>query len=82
MGGEFFSHFQDLLDTQFLLIDRDNWGVVQLAGRLVVTQEIVGSSPAAPASLAGIAQMVEHHVANVNVTGSNPVSRSIFYLTV
>ncbi len=26
---------------------------------------------------AGIAQMVEHHVANVVVAGSSPVSRSI-----
>ena len=25
---------------------------------------------------AGIAQLVEHHVANVNVAGSSPVSRS------
>ncbi|GEM_PF-3000923 len=28
---------------------------------------------------AGIAQLVEHHVANVAVAGSSPVSRSIFY---
>ncbi len=27
---------------------------------------------------AGIAQLVEHHVANVNVAGSSPVSRSFF----
>jgi hypothetical protein len=27
-------------------------------------------------SYAGIAQLVEHHVANVNVAGSSPVSRS------
>ena len=27
---------------------------------------------------AAVAQLVEHHVANVNVTGSNPVSRSKF----
>ena len=26
--------------------------------------------------IAAVAQLVEHHVANVNVTGSNPVSRS------
>ena len=26
---------------------------------------------------AGVAQLVEHHVANVEVAGSNPVSRSI-----
>ena len=26
---------------------------------------------------AGVAQLVEHHVANVEVTGSSPVSRSI-----
>ena len=28
-------------------------------------------------SIAGVAQMVERHVANVNVAGSNPVTRSI-----
>ena len=27
--------------------------------------------------IAGIAQLVEHHVANVDVAGSNPVSRSM-----
>ena len=26
---------------------------------------------------AGVAQLVEHHVANVNVVGSNPITRSI-----
>ncbi len=31
-------------------------------------------------SKAGIAQLVEHHVANVNVAGSSPVSRSFFIL--
>ena len=34
-------------------------------------------SPWAPYN-AAVAQLVEHHVANVNVTGSNPVSRSKF----
>jgi hypothetical protein len=27
---------------------------------------------------AGVAQLVEHHVANVVVVGSNPITRSIF----
>ena len=27
---------------------------------------------------ASVAQLVEHHVANVNVEGSNPFARSIF----
>ncbi len=30
------------------------------------------------ANTAGVAQLVEHHVANVDVAGSNPVSRSFF----
>ena len=29
---------------------------------------------------ASVAQLVEHHVANVIVAGSNPVSRSILYM--
>ena len=29
--------------------------------------------------LAGVAQLVEHHVANVIVDGSNPFTRSIFF---
>ena len=38
-----------------------------------------GSIPVISTSFySSIAQLVEHHVANVNVTGSNPVSRSIF----
>tara|TARA_B100000700_G_C14787080_1_gene734040 strand:+ start:380 stop:598 length:219 start_codon:yes stop_codon:yes gene_type:complete len=28
---------------------------------------------------AGVAQLVEHHVANVNVVGSSPITRSIIY---
>ena len=28
---------------------------------------------------AGVAQLVEHHVANVIVVGSNPITRSIFF---
>ena len=28
---------------------------------------------------ASVAQLVEHHVANVIVAGSNPVTRSIFF---
>jgi hypothetical protein len=31
---------------------------------------------------ASVAQLVEHHVANVNVEGSNPFARSIFFATV
>ena len=30
-----------------------------------------------PMNNAGVAQLVEHHVANVDVAGSSPVSRSI-----
>ena len=32
-------------------IDNSDWGVVQLEERLTVTQEVVGSSPTAPACL-------------------------------
>ena len=60
------------------LTTQEPWGVVQLAERLTVTQEVVGSSPAAPGiKYAEIAQLVEHHVANVKVAGSRPAFRSI-----
>jgi hypothetical protein len=38
---------------------------------------IAESAYAASVQDAGVAQLVEHHVANVNVAGSNPVSRSL-----
>ena len=50
--------------------------------RSVVTRKVAGSSPAAPAfflcSSAKVAQLVEHHVANVKVAGSSPAFRSIY----
>ena len=45
-------------------------------GHPVVTREVAGSSPAAPA-ICGSSSVVEPYVANVDVAGSNPVSRSI-----
>ena len=33
-----------------------------------------------PVSNAGVAQLVEHYLAKVNVVGSNPITCSIFYL--
>ncbi len=37
---------------------------------------VVGSIPACGARYAGVAQLVEHHVANVNVDSSNLFTRS------
>ena len=40
--------------------------------------QVLFRPPMAEVKFAGVAQLVEHHVANVNVAGSNPVSRSMF----
>ena len=46
---------------------------------------LVGSSPTSRTSskffyfFAGVAQLVEHHVANVDVVGPNPIARSRYF---
>jgi hypothetical protein len=41
--------------------------------------QVAGSSPVASTKYyAGIAQLVEHYLAKVDVEGSNPFSRSIY----
>lgn len=57
-------------------------GVAQLAACLPWAQEVTGSSPVAPTVVitARIAQLVERHLAKVDVAGSSPVSRFYFSL--
>ncbi len=39
---------------------------------------MIAGGLAIPSRFAGVAQLVEHHVANVVVVGSNPITRSSF----
>ena len=49
-----------------------------MAERLTVTQEVVGSNPAAPAFYTPLAQRIEHWPSKPRVEGSNPSGRTIF----
>ena len=53
-------------------------GLAQSGEHLLCKQKVGGSSPpSSTLNIASVAQLVEHHVANVNVVGSNPITRSI-----
>ena len=45
--------------------------ILRTSGRLIVSNEAQRN--------AGVAQWLERHVANVNVVGSNPITRSLSY---
>ena len=55
-----------------IFIGLSNWAAYELATN--GCERIIW-----PLAIAGVAQWLERHVANVNVVGSNPITRSFFH---
>ena len=60
-------------DTIYKVVDEDA-SIAQSVEQLTLNQQVLGSSPSG--GIARVAQLVERHLAKVNVVGSSPISRS------